>query len=281
MATHTQVHASRPVSFVAMSFLATFATTVAVRADGAPPQLLAAVDLRAEWLLPPALGVPAQPLLSFAPTAGVSGRSGWTLSAFSITVRSVVGGAVAPGTPAWDSGVMPASPFADPAVGVRVGVPLAACQTFEWEAVYWCNSTTGVTAGSATATARFDTAVVNESAWRGAQWLGAGHAEFRAFVSAFAHPCVSCLRTLFPSWGVVPTRGHYNTRVKRPRSRMTRVMRNGTCQRKTSSPAPTGLGRGRLYRSTGARIRCVSGGNSADCRWVGGGQRSDRGSRVA
>ena len=186
---------------LAVVLLAAFATTGTLPPGLLPPP----VDLRAEWLASPALGVPAQPLLSFAAMGGererhahiggfqpahVSGRTGWELSAFRVTVRRVLGTTVTQGSPVWDSGIVQVSPSADPSVGIRVGVVLQGGSTFQWEAVYWSNSSGagGPPVASVPAVGTFDTALTSEPDWRGATWLGAGHAEFRAYVRAPSPP---------------------------------------------------------------------------------------------
>lgn len=149
-------------------------------------ELSPAIDLRADNLASPSLGVSGQPILRFSFPSGVATR-GMNVSLVSFRMVVTPDGA---NKAVWDSGDIAVGQATDPANGFQVGVPLRACTAYRWVAQYTCNGSTG-TSTSPPAMGQFNTGVGQESDWRGAAWLGNGHGEFKVTLPSLGGATVS------------------------------------------------------------------------------------------
>ena len=160
----------------------------AATAATVPPSLPAPTRLTVEHLHAPSrvgglLTISAvRPRFSFLPHAQhAHPGAGVEMGAYRIVVQPSA--PAVPGTaPAvdegsssggWDSGVVPASA----AVGVRCGVDLSTMTSYSWTAQWWAK---GATTPSPTSSANFTVGPGPTAAdWKGSQWVGEGHTEFK------------------------------------------------------------------------------------------------------
>jgi hypothetical protein len=144
----------------------------------APTQLL--VELMAKPPLPHILVVDTpRPRFSFVPRDDVALQRNMTH--FRIVVTAACGEQSAQCPVVWDSERRPA--VAAPA-NVPCGVALPPATGFAWAAQWWDSELP-----SAVASGAFETGLLRDANWHGAQWLGDGHAQFRLTVPAEATRC--------------------------------------------------------------------------------------------
>ncbi len=142
----------------------------AVQSWSAPPVLEAPtgllVDLGEAVATPMVLVIGrAVPTFAFAAPGDLLATN-HSMTEYQIVVRDAAGAI------AWDSGR--ASARGGLPTGVRCGKELKSRTSYMWSVQYWSESLP-----SHVATSRFDIGLLSEADWGGAEWIGAGHNQFR------------------------------------------------------------------------------------------------------
>ena len=149
---------------------------LAALAAAQPDFLPTPTDLRCEYQLAPALAATATPRLSFVVWPNASDK-GVAMAVYRLLIVSAdqLDPTGPNATVAWDSGVVQS---ADP-TNIAVGAALSAGRSYLWY-VQWGSADRRMSRLSAAG--RFDVGLLAEADWQQAQWLGAGHGEFKATI---------------------------------------------------------------------------------------------------